>query len=233
MPSTTLGLVIFVISLAPGLVYILMRERVAPHTTLSAFRESAIVLCASLAADAVVLTLLAALRVAAPQVTPDVGALIRTPTEYLASHYVLVFWWSLGLLATASALAAWVGSGAARRLLSRLLQTLPAPLARFRVASEATPHDANVSGWWLAFNEVPATDVHVGCALADGSFVSGYLVSHSRLVDDSPDRDLVLGPPITFRPAESDVAVQREGVGAVVVSARQIAVLFVSYVKNP
>jgi hypothetical protein len=75
--------------------------------------------------------------------------------------------------------------------------------------------------------------VHVGCALADGSFVSGYLVSHSRLVDDSPDRDLVLGPPITFRPAESDVAVQREGVGAVVVSARQIAVLFVSYVKNP
>lgn len=232
MPSTLLGLVVFVISLAPGLAYVLLHERGVPQRALSAFRETAMVVCVSLAADAVTLVLFATARTWAPGLTPDVGALVRNPAGYLAVRYIEVFWWSLGLLMTASALAAWVGSGMARRLLARMLRRLPSRFSRLRLGPEFSPHAAGVSAWWLAFNNMPGTKVHLGCILNDGSFVSGWLLSYSNQAEDISDRDLTLTGPIRFRSAGSTVTTDRPGVGAVVVSARNIALLFVSYVEE-
>jgi len=230
VPSTLLGLVIFVISLAPGLVYVLLHERGVPQRALSAFRETAFVVCVSLAANTAALVLFAAGRALVPGLTPDVGALVRDPTGYLVVNYVAVFWWSLGLLTVATALAAWVGSGKARRLLARVLRRLPSRFSRFRPDPDLRPHAAGVSGWWLAFNNMPGTKVHLGCILNDGSFISGWLLSYSNQAEDISDRDLTLAGPIRFRSVGSEVTLDRPGVGAVVVSARNIALLLVSYV---
>jgi hypothetical protein len=233
VPSTLLGLVIFMISLAPGLAYVLLRERGVPQRNLSAFRETAVVICVSLAADVVTLALFVMARAWVPTLTPDVDALIQHPADYLSANYAEVFWWSISLLVVATALAAWVGSGMARRLSARILLHVPSRFSRFRISPEPIPHNAGVSAWWLAFNNMPGTRVHVGCILNDGSFVSGWLLSYSNQAEDMSDRDLTLAGPVMFRSAGSPVTMDQEGVGAVVVSARNITLLFVSYVQVP
>lgn len=74
--------------------------------------------------------------------------------------------------------------------------------------------------------------MYVGCVLTDGSFVSGWLLSFSNHADDIADRDLTLSSPIKYRPAGSDTVVEQVGVGSVVVAARQIVLMFVSYVMG-
>jgi hypothetical protein len=223
VPSTLLGLVVFVVSLAPGLTFVLLRERRMPERSLSTFRETAVVVCVSLATDTIVLVLFALARAAAPELTPDIGYLVRAPTEYFRSAYQLIFWWSLVLLALAIAFASWVGSGAARRALARLPRVGP--------PAQASPHESGVSAWWLVFHEHPETTVYVGCVLDDGSFVSGWLHSYSTAAADLPDRDLSLSDPIRYRASGSTISSVLDGVGAVVINAHRIVLLSVSYVQ--
>ncbi len=221
MPSTLAGLVLFVVALAPGLVFVLAQQRVAPHQTLSAFRETAVVVCVSIAVDAVVLAAFAGVRAIRPHGTPDVGRLVRDPSVYLRESYLLVFWWSVALLAVAVALAAWVGSGAARRALSRL--------PGVSLAAQADPHESRLSAWWLLFHDQPGVRVHLGCTLVDGSFVSGWLLSYNMSADDVADRDITLVAPIRYRPPGASEVGEVTRTSAVVVSARQLSVLFVSH----
>lgn len=237
MPSTFAGLVIFVISLTPGFVYLLLYERGIPHRTLSAFRETALVVCVSLAADAVVLVLFAVLRAWAPGATLDVGAVARNPDGYLRTGYTEVIWWSFALLSTATILAAWVGSGLARRWLALATSWLPSRLQRFRVTPKATPHLSGLPAWWATFHEHPQSDVYLQCVLNDESVVSGSLRYFSNVAGDTADRDIVLNArperPLKFRAAGSDSTMERAN-GAVVLSARNISRIHVSYVvKKP
>lgn len=62
--------------------------------------------------------------------------------------------------------------------------------------------------------------------------MSGDDLLYSNQADDISDRDLTLAGPIRFRSAGSEVTMDRPGVGAVVVSGRNIALLFVSYVEE-
>jgi hypothetical protein len=224
VPSTLLGLVLFAVLLAPGLTFVLARERRIPERPLSAFRETAVVACVSLVADLVVLAGFAAVRAVAPGLTVDVGALVRAPAAYLRTGYRPVFWWGVILLAVATGLAVAAGSGWLRR------QVVRGRLRRLAGPGEA--HDSAVSAWWLLFNEHPDADVHVGCLLDDGSYVSGWLHSFSTVAADSSDRDLTLAPPIEFRPAGSQHLQEIPRLGAAAVSARQISVLLVSYVRR-
>ncbi len=209
------------IGLAPGLVFVLAQQRVAPHQTLSTFRETAVVVCVSIAVDVVVLVAFAGVRAIRPQATPDVGRLVRDPLLYLRESYLLVFWWSVALLAVAIALAAWVGSGAARRALSRL--------PGVSLAAQADPHESRLSAWWLLFRDQPGVRVHLGCNLVDGSFVSGWLLSYNMSADDAADRDITLAAPIHYRPPGASEVNEVARTSAVVVSARQLSVLFVSH----
>jgi uncharacterized protein DUF6338 len=227
VPSTLAGFVLFVIGLAPGLVFVLAQQRVAPHQTLSTFRETAVVVCVSLAVDAVVLAAFAGVRAIQPHGTPDVGRLVRDPSVYLRESYLLVFWWSVVLLVVAVALAAWVGSGAVRRALSRL--------PGVSLAAQADPHESRMSAWWLLFRDQPHQPdiwVHLGCNLVDGSFVSGWLLSYNMSADDVADRDITLAAPIHYRPPGASEVDELVRTSAVVVSARQLSVLFVSHQRH-
>ena len=235
MPSTFVGLVIFVISLAPGLVYLLLYERAIPHRSLSAFRETALVVCVSLAADAAVLVLFAVLRAWAPAATLDVGAVARNPDGYLRTGYTEVIWWSFALLSTATILAAWVGSGLVRRWLALATSRLPPRLQRLRVTPTATPHLSGLPPWWVTFHEHPERDVYLQCVLNDESVLSGPLRYFSNVAGDTADRDIVLNAqperPLKFRAAGSNSTIERVN-GAVVISARDISRIYVSYVTK-
>lgn len=221
MPSTLVGLAIFVTTLAPGLVFVLARQRVAPQQTMSVLRETAQLVCVSLFLDIAVLIAFGIVRIIWPMGTPDVGRLVREPGRYLRESYLLIAWWSLALLAVAVALAALLGSGTARRLLSRL----PWP----RVRPTVDPHESAVSAWWLLFDEKPGRRVHVGCTLADGTFVSGWLAAFNTALNESGDRDLTLAAPIHFRPPGATAGSALANTSAVVVSASRISLMFVSY----
>jgi len=212
VPSTLLGLVIFVVCLAPGLAFVLARQRVAPQLQVSPIRETARLVCASLALDVLVLILFSAVRALWPSITPDVGRMVREPATYLKASYLTVTWWTLGLLALATALAALAGS------------------LRFR---HVTPHESVSSAWWLMFDEKPGQRIHLGCAMEDGTFVSGTLASFNTSIDETSDRDLVLAPPIRFRAKGATDPAALTDISAVIVSASRVTTLFVSYQAHP
>jgi hypothetical protein len=221
MPSTLAGLAIFVISLAPGLTYVMTRQRVAPQQTMTAIRETAQLICVSLFLDIAILILFAGVRALWPSGTPDIDRLVREPAVYLRESYSLVWIWSVALLAVAVVTAALIGSGLMRGILSRL------PGVGVRPA--VTPHESGVSAWWLLFQEKPGRRIHVGCNLDDGSYVSGWLAAFSTTVDDTGDRDLTLAAPLRYRPKGVAVTEELANTSAVVVSARKITLLHVSY----
>jgi len=93
------------------------------------------------------------------------------------------------------------------------------------------------SAWWRLFEEHPHEGhrIYVGCTLDGGSYVAGWLFSHAIDYEETADRDLILSAPVLFRPAGAgdEEAAELANVGAVVVSARRIEHLFVSYIPAP
>ena len=232
MPTSLVGLLLFVGLLAPGFCYLLRREREVPNRPVSVFRETVTLVLTSLACDAAVAVGFGLVRVLLPRQTPDVGALVRGPSSYGRQHYATLAWWALGLLAVACLLATVMASADFSAKVGAGLHRVPglgwlAPPARgvrFR------------SAWWRVFKDHPHRGhrIYVGCSLEDGSYVAGWLFSHAVDYEETADRDLVLGAPLRFRPAgaEDREAPELENVAAVVVSARRIVELFVTYVAT-
>lgn len=208
MPNTLAGLLVFVALLLPGFAFSMVLRRNRPERQLSVFRETATIACASAIADLLALGAFALIRTVGPEWTPDVGALIRTPGSYLGTHYGTVFAWSVGLLSLACGLAALAGWLAGRR----------------------STHPSTMSSWWMLFERWHTSAVrHVECVLDDGSYVAGVLSDWNTLGEDSPDRDLILAHPITYRPAGTTESLHHPA-SAVCVSARRIVTMFVTYV---
>lgn len=208
VPTSVVGLVLFLILLAPGFAFVLRQERVRSGRTQSAFRETTTVALVSVVANGAVLALFAVLRIAFPSWTPDVGAIVRTPQRYAVEHYAQLLGWGIGMLAVA---------------------TLVAFLAGGRRVRE---HESSVSAWTLLFTAHPGAAVFVGCVLDDGSYVAGRLLSFSRAAEDVADRELTLTGPITYRAPEKTGTSVLPDVGATAISARRIVLLNVSYLSE-
>jgi hypothetical protein len=106
IPSTLLGLLLFIVLLAPGLAYALRHERVVPAPAHSAFRETLRVIFVSVACLTVTSLMFAVLRWFLPGRTPNVRGLIRDPNDFARDHHVHLIWWSVGLIAFATLLGA-------------------------------------------------------------------------------------------------------------------------------
>jgi hypothetical protein len=224
MPTTLSGLFLFVVLLLPGFAYVVGRERHTSWQQQSAFRETAVVVAASVSVELVVLLAFAIFRTAWPGITPDVGALVRNSDAYLrghdgrAGHYAQVTIWAVAMLAVSIALAYAAACPGPRRVVGRI--------------SRANPHESNSSAWWILFGEwADGTSVRVRCFLDDGSCVEGTLGSHSREADDKLERDLILVEPIGFRPDEGQEIKPYEA-SAVCVSATRIVSMFVTYLQK-
>lgn len=91
------------------------------------------------------------------------------------------------------------------------------------------PQIKEVSAWYEMFEPENKDRVYVGCDLRDGSYIAGVVAWFSTDTDDIADRDVVLGSPLTRRlnGKTSDL----DGVHRVIVSAREIAAMYVTYLS--
>jgi hypothetical protein len=161
--------------------------------------ETAAIALASITTELIVAALYLLIRLPAQSVAPSIDLLVQEPGDYVG--------WVVGLLATASGLSAVAAWWVRRR----------------RV------HPAVMSSWWTLFHywHKGATR-HIQCELDDGSCVTGVLGDWNIMEEDSPDRDLILAGPITYRPA-GDEEFHPHPVSVVCISASRIVAMFVAY----
>jgi hypothetical protein len=228
VPTTLVGLLLFVALLAPGFCYLLRQERARPARTVSTFRETVTLAAISLGCDATVGAAFGVLRILLPSRTPDIGALIRHPAEYTRVYYASLAWWGLGLLTAACLL----GVALARTDIGAKTAEGLGRVPGLRWLTPPTNSVTFQSAWWRLFHQHEDSLVHVGCHLDDGSFVSGWLLSYAADYDETGDRELTLSAPVFFRPAGAADGANLDGVGAVAISARRIIDLLVSYVDD-
>lgn len=228
MPTTLLGVALFVFLLFPGYAYERRRARDIPERTRSPFGETLSILFVGVVVDAIaVLLVLSAARVLSP-VAPDLHLLISGPRGYASDHYDLLAWWGAVVLLVATGAGYLLAAQPWRKLILRHSS---------RHALRLRSADPQQSAWWLLFHEHPENDKYVGCYLDDGSYVAGILHSYSRVSDESGDRDLTLRNtdehPLVCRPKGAAQPSQLCEVGAVTVSARRIVMLTVTYLVAP
>jgi len=202
MPTTLAGLLVFIVTLLPGFVFITIYTWDRPRRRASALEQTAAIVLASVLTEAVTASLFALVRANPRIAAPGLDLLIREPDKHLG--------WVAGLLAVSSALAG-----------------LAAYLMRRRKI-----HPALMSSWWTLFHEWQRNDeytsTYIQCELDDGSCVTGVLGDWDTIEEDSPDRDLILGSPITYRP-RGDHEFHPHPVSVVCISAGRIVAMFVAY----
>jgi hypothetical protein len=216
VPNSVASLVLFVVLLAPGLVYVIVRELRSPTRSVSSFRETASVAFGSIVFNGVAIALFSLVRVELPHHTPDIGQLVRGPKDYLIGHYDYLLLWALLMLLLACAMGGIAGALA------------PGWVGRF------TDGVSSYSAWWLLNRGDDRPEGHtvvVGCELEDGSHLIGELVTLSTDVEESADRDVMLRAPIEYRYPNSIDFVTLT-VSGLVVSARQIRFLTFTYVPQ-
>lgn len=91
MPTTLIGLLISVAFLTPGFLHAAQRRVLAPQGERSVLMETTSVVSISLATNSIVAAVFGLLRWQIPEHTPDIGHLLRTPSNYWIDHlpYVL------------------------------------------------------------------------------------------------------------------------------------------------
>ncbi|MDG4831559.1 DUF6338 family protein [Solwaraspora sp. WMMD1047] len=197
IPSTPLGVALLLMLIAPGLAYVLRRERAVPTGPRTAFREAFQVIFVSVASLTTVGLLATLLRAIAPDRTLNVRGLIQAPGPFARDHHVQLAWWSFGLLAAATVLAWVMADPRIGRLARRLGGRRP-----IRWLTGAGNEDiTEVSAWWRVFEELKPVGTGittVGVLLDDGSYVQGSLVSSTAGGLDYDKRELVLTAPLVY-----------------------------------
>jgi hypothetical protein len=219
MPTTLGGLLVFVLLMVPGFVHYVQRRSRVPQRELSPLVETATVATVSIATTSLALVVFAMGRVWVPEHLPDVTRLIDEGSSYIAPRPGYVLGWSAAVVLLSS-------------LFAFVLAARVGPVGRF--ASRFTPALVDVSAWYQVFEGGPEdARVYLGCDLHDGSYMGGTLDWYSTEVKESAHRDLVLAAPITFRATGDPDLVEVPGVSRVILSAREMARLYVSYVDTP
>ena len=222
MPTSLVGLALFVVLLAPGMCYRWHRSVRRPVKKVSELRELASVTLVSVVSDAIALALFGVWRSARPGLAPDVGRLVRDPGAYVAHAYVPVATWAAGLLALACVVGLALAAFAEAAALDGSAASWVVRVARGR-PGDIAPEPA----WWRMFANRPEELVYAGCELDDGNYVGGYVAAFSAEWDETADRELVLTDP-EIRDASGEM--QKMGSSAVVVSARRLQFVTVTYV---
>jgi hypothetical protein len=238
MPTTLPAVLVFVVLLLPGFAYQVGKERRGTERTTSVLRETAAVVVVSVISEFFVLIVTA--WVWSRYI--DFGRLIREPRKYWLGEPETLGWWGVSLLITASVatylvtmlrgaeIPGW-GHWIANKLKFQIRRRRPAfALARWVWRQVTYTHPSTLSAWGVVFQGTKRFEVTLDIRLTDGAYLRGRLMSHSTVGADTPDRELVLGPPIRYRAPKSKNS-HAYPAGAVIISARNIATMFVT--KGP
>ena len=224
MPNTLAGLSISVVVLIPGYVHYAIRRNLAPAKHLSGAMESMSLIVVAVVADALTLAFIAAILQLPPirGHAPDLAHLLRDPSGYILLDnsrllYVLGWTTTFVLLASAVSVAFAYRIGPLRRVSQRFVPALGQYTAWHHVFETYVPEDYD--------------HTCLICDLVDGGWAAGDLAWYSIEPRTTPDRDLVLAPPLQVsRPDRPDVEMLEEG--RLVLSARDIRQIHVSYVTD-
>jgi hypothetical protein len=240
MPTTLTGVLLFVVLLLPGFAYQVGKERRGIERTTSVLRETAAVVAASVASEIFVLAATSWLW----SRHIDFGRLVREPRKYWLGHPATIAWWAIGLLAGAIVVAylvtllrGWEIPGWGHQVAKglkwiRIGKRRPVfAVVRWVWRQVTYTHPSTLSAWGVLFRGAKRPQILVDIRLTDGAYVSGALVSASTVGADTPDRDLILGPPIKYRSPKGKNTHELP-YGAVTISARQIGAMFVTKVSS-
>ena len=213
MPSTLFALAVLVILVLPGAVFAVQTDKRLPTRELSPLRELSVIAGVGVLCDSIILLIFGVIRAAFPKITPDVGSIERLGMAYVKLHFVSIGWWAICLFLASCGLAYAFGKFSSK------------------TARDEDPERITFeSQWWRLFHNIyPEAYRYVGCHLQDDSYISGYLVGYSVNADETPDREISLGAPISYRPSAANQATELKDVAAVTVSARQLKFLTVTY----
>lgn len=228
MPTTLTGLLIFVVLLAPGLVYVLVTER-GPfsRTSQSVLRETSSIALVSLLCDLVAFGFYVPFAAVSGGRLAPLRVLIEDGASRWSSDRVSMVLTMLGLLLFAC-LAALALAGLVNHTSGFAALKKRRPMSWILPATGAR----TVSAWWVVLrHEHPDRDRRVTCYLQDGSRVRGWLRSFNPSADETEDRELILAGPI--RITAIDGTRRWLETGLLTVSARQIQYLHVDYYLSP
>jgi hypothetical protein len=229
IPSSLLGLTIFVVLLAPGLAYVLRHEVVVPARSYSAFRETLRVVFASVLCLTVVALIFTGFRWLFPNETINIGALVHNPRGFARENYVELAWAALTLVGSATVLGA---LAADPRIIGKYQRMRRKGLIRF-LTGWTDQHISHVSAWYRVmhiYDDSDAGPVHVGAQMDDGSYFEGRVFSLNTSPDEDADRELLLHAPLRLTTANGlshDIRAQ-----FTVISARHIVRLDVTHLPK-
>jgi hypothetical protein len=187
VPSTWLSIVLFLLVVAPGLLFDLLSQRRRVGAPESTFREVSRVVLASLAFTAIGLLVVGVVRAVRAQWMPDPRLLLRDGHTYLTAHYAAISW--------AIVVEAGIALGSAAGL--------HYALSRKHKSSRLRP----VSSWYTVLRgecrdgEVP----YVRIRQTDGTVILGHVGYYSADLEQA-DREIVLTPPLFVQPAGKALA---------------------------
>ena len=235
MPTTLVGLAIFVTFLTPGFVYLVRTETRLPERRYSLLRETVTIVSVSLAVNGVILGLFAILRYLLPTITPDAGAIVRESSTYFQSNYAEVTLWSAVLLLAATCLAAVIAVPPAwSSKCASKIRFWPGPtIATFIATRQLQGPIEQLSGWGFAFTKRPHHRVYVGLDLKDGTYLYGPLFAFSTDLEENDARSIQIGRPVKIRPPGDNITAAEDwDVDRVIVSASQLKTISVRYVPS-
>lgn len=213
MPTTWLSVLLFIVAIAPGLLFDLGSTSRLVRAKESAFHEIARITLASLVFSGTAMAFAVLAHRRWPQTFLNLDQAIRGGWGYIREHQAPAAA-SLTLVVGVSLTAAWAVN---------LIWTV-------RVHGWGKPWMRSKSAWSVVFKPrgvERGTWVLATAALSDGSVVRGRVTEFSADLEHE-DRELVLAPPITIRPTGGDPK-ERTELAAVVVGAGQVTRLQVEY----
>jgi Family of unknown function (DUF6338) len=211
IPQSVAALAGFLLLVAPGLTYELLRERERPTIEASTFREASRVALTSLVFTTVSLLVLIALASIFPSLL-DLDGWIDGGDRYVKEHYRVFGGAVVAQLVISCGLA--VGASA---VINGGLRVRNRPVsAWYRTLYEKAPADT-----------IPFLTV----ALNDGTRYSGRLV-RSSIDHKIADRELVIGPPILYQHSPDADPVPLEELEALILQATSITSVGITYVDK-
>lgn len=173
IPTTIVQFFLFLVLVAPGLLFELLRERRRPAIEETAFREASRIALASVVFNLAALAVLAIIHLIHSRWLPSPAAWLAHPGTYARSHYVVIVWAVVAELALAIGFVALIDQ--TRRKRSGNIRSGGIWFQLFRA-----DRPDNTVPW-------------VSLRLTDGAEIAGFLLYYVS-ADDPAIREIALKP---------------------------------------
>lgn len=214
VPASVFGVVIFLLFVAPGICYELLRGRTQQPKEESAFIQISRVLLSGTLISVLASIILYFVALLSPTTAVDLSALVAAPTPYVAAHFQHLIWVALQQLT-----------------FSILLAVISSDLKTSKTASFVNPGHP-----WYGITE-PAltprnTNPYVLVRLKSGVEVKGYFRGTTTELDPTK-REIMLYNGLELRASDDKPFLAFEGWKQIVIPGSEITYVAACYIPKP